>query len=239
MNGASDPGVDFETDLSADLNDFLSKWRGRWPEWRIAQVFVAESQREIAEAWFALLQEWTDAAWAGDDPTPGFAKLVWWQDELLGWSKGAHRHPLGRVLQKQSAQWATLAAALPALQAVREPLRAWTAPQMLMTSLQPLAVVIAEIERVLFAPETAFVPDAFALLAMHALWHRDDAAAVAQAKAWAQQLISTAPQRAGSRPRRIHDALIHARLKRVAANGEVSALLPATALWRSWRAARG
>ena len=239
MNGASDPGVDFETDLSADLNDFLSKWRGRWPEWRIAQVFVAESQREIAEAWFALLQEWTDAAWAGDDPTPGFAKLAWWQDELLGWSKGARRHPLGRVLQKQSAQWATLAAALPALQAVREPLRVWAAPQTVITPLQPLATVIADVERGLFAPETAAVMDAFALLAMHALWHRDDAAAVAQAKAWAQQLISTAPQRAGSRPRRIHDALTHARLKRVAANGEVSALLPATALWRSWRAARG
>ncbi len=238
MNDVSDSQADLNADLKADLDDFLSKWRGRWPEWRIAQVFVAESQREIAEAWFALLQEWTDAAWAGDDPTPGFAKLAWWQEELLGWSKGARRHPLGRVLQKQSAQWTALAAALPALQAVREPLRAWAAPQTVMTPLQPLAAVIADVERALFASETAAVGDAFALLAVHALWHRDEAAAAAQAKTWAQQLLSTAPQRAGSRARRIHDALIHARLKRVAANGEVSALSPAAALWRSWRAAR-
>lgn len=225
------------SDLS-DLDEFLGKWRGRWPEWRIAQVFVAESQRETAEAWFALLQEWTDAAWAGDDPTPGFAKLAWWQEELTGWAKGVRRHPLGRVLQKQTAPWATLAAALPVLQTVREPLRAWAAPQTLTTALQPLADAIADAERALFAAEAAAVADAFALLAAHALWHRDETGAAAQVKSWAQQLASTAPQRAGPRPRRIHDALSLARLRRVAVGGEVSALSPAAALWRSWRAAR-
>jgi hypothetical protein len=222
----------------SDIDEFMSKWRGRWPEWRIAQVFVVESQRETVEAWFALLQEWTDAAWAGDDPTPGFAKLAWWQEELTGWAKGVRRHPLGRVLQKQATPWATLAAALPSLQAVREPLRAWAAPHTLMMPLQPLAAVIADTERALFAPETAAVADAFALLATHALWYRDEATAVAQLETWAKQFAVIAPQRAGSRPRRIHDALTHARLKRVAAGGEVSALPPAAALWRSWRAAR-
>lgn len=230
------------SDLDAALEDFLGKWRGRWPEWRIAQVFVAEAQRETIEAWFALLQEWTDAAWAGDDPTPGFAKLAWWQEELLGWSKGVRRHPLGRVLQKRPAPWATLAASLPALQAVREPLRRWDAPQALMAQLQPLADAIADCERALFAfdaaPGAAHRADPFALLAAHALWHRDEAADAARAQAWAAQLAATAPQRAGSRPRRIHDALGHARLRRVAAAGEVSALSPAVALWRSWRAAR-
>ena len=229
-------------DVSAvdpDLDDFLGKWRGRWPEWRIAQVFVAESQRATAEAWLALLQEWTDAAWAGDDPTPGFAKLIWWQEELLGWSKGVRRHPLGRVLQKQPAPWATLATALPALQAVREPLRAWVAPQTLDVPLQPLAVAIADCERALFASEATPVADSFALLAAHALWHRDDAAAAEAVKAWAQRLAASAPQRAGSRPRRIHDALSRARLQRMATRGEVSALSPMSALWRSWRAARG
>ena len=221
------------------LEDFLSKWRGRWPEWRIAQVFVAESQRATAEAWLALLQEWTDAAWAGDDPTPGFAKLIWWQEELLGWSKGVRRHPLGRVLQKQPAPWATLATALPALQAVREPLRAWAAPQTLDASLQPLAVVIADCERALFAPEAASVADAFALLAAHALWHRDEAGAAKAIREWAQRLAASAPQRAGSRPRRIHDSLSRARLQRVATRGEASALSPMSALWHSWRAARG
>ena len=228
----------------SDLDEFLGKWRGRWPEWRIAQVFVDESQRRIAEAWFALLQEWTDAAWAGDDPTPGFAKLAWWQEELAGWSKGVRRHPLGRVLQKRSADtgavpWAALAAGLPALQAMREPLRAWAAPQTLMAPLQPLATLIADAERGLFAPDAAAVADAFALLAAHALWHREDATAAVQARTWAKQLAVLAPQRAGARPRRIHDALTHARLRRVAAAGEVAALPPAAALWRSWRAAKG
>ncbi len=221
----------------SDLDEFLGKWRGRWPEWRIAQVFVAESQRETVEAWFALLQEWTDAAWTGEDATPGFAKLAWWQEELTGWTKGVRRHPLGRVLQKQSAPWGMLAVALPALQAAREPLRGWAAPQTLTTPLQPLAAAIADGERALFAPQAEQVADAFALLAAHALWHRDDTSDEAQVGAWAQLLASTAPQRAGSRPRRIHDALTYARLRRVATGGEVSALSPAVALWRSWRAA--
>ena len=225
--------------VDADLDDFLDKWRGRWPEWRIAQVFVAESQRATAEAWFALLQEWTDAAWAGDDPTPGFAKLIWWQEELLGWSKGVRRHPLGRVLQKQPAPWAMLATALPALQAVREPLRACVAPQTLDAPLQPLVVAIADCERALFTSKATPVADSFALLAAHALWHRDDAVAAEVVKAWAQRLAASATQRAGSRPRRIHDALTRARLQRIATRGEVSALSPMTALWRSWRAARG
>lgn len=238
----NDPAVNDMSDLDDALDEFLDKWRGRWPEWRIAQVFVAESQRETAEAWFALLQEWTDAAWAGDDPTPGFAKLAWWQEELSGWAKGVRRHPLGRVLQKRPAPWATLAAALPALQAVREPLRAWAAPETLMAQLQPLADAIAGCERVLFSSDVAShvepQADTFLLLTAHALWHRDEAADAAQVQAWARQLATTAPQRAGSRPRRIHDALSHVRLRRVAAAGEVSALSPAVALWRSWRAAR-
>ncbi len=242
----NDRAVNDLSSPDADLDEFLDKWRGRWPEWRIAQVFVAESQRGTGEAWFALLQECTDAAWAGDDPTPGFAKLAWWQEELHGWAKGLRRHPLGRVLQKRPAPWAMLAAALPALQAVREPLRAWALPQTLMAQLQPLADVIADCERVLFgsdavsnaARQAERQADPFSLLAAHALWHRDEAADAAQAQAWARRIATTAPQRAEARPRRIYDALSLARLRRVAAAGEVSALSPAVALWRSWHAAR-
>ena len=80
---------------------------------------------------------------------------------------------------------------------------------------------------------------AFALLAAHALWHRDDAGAAKAVREWAQRLAASAQQRAGSRPRRIHDALSRARLQRVATRGEASALSPLTALWRRWRAARG
>jgi hypothetical protein len=103
----------------ADVDDFLHKWRGRWPEWRIAQSFLAADHRLRAEAWFALLQEFTDAAWGGADPTPGIAKLGWWQEELRGWSKGARRHPLGIALQRVPAPWPALAVGLAGLQAAR------------------------------------------------------------------------------------------------------------------------
>jgi hypothetical protein len=225
--------------VDADLQDFLGKWRVRWPEWRIAQVFVAQAQRETAEAWFAMLQEWTDAAWAGDDPTPGFAKLGWWQEELIGWTKGARRHPLGSVLQKRSAKWVLVANGLTALQAVREPLRAYVEPDILRQQLLVLSSAIAACEHDLFAGQGAPVDDAFGLLAAHALWHRDESADAVQAKTWAQMLAAIAPRRAGSRPRRIHDALCLARLRRIAADGKVAALSPPAALWCSWRAARG
>jgi phytoene/squalene synthetase len=224
--------------VDADLDDFLGKWRGRWPEWRIAQVFLPEPQRALAEAWFALAQEWTDAGWAGGDPTPGFAKLGWWQDELQGWAKGVRRHPLGRVLQKQPAPWMTLATSLPALQTVREPLLRWDAPEQLLSALQPLADAMTGCERALFAAESA-QGDASAVLAQHALWHRDDAADAAQARAWAGRLATLPALRAASRPRRIHEALCRGRLQRFASRGEVAALPPPLALWRSWRAARG
>lgn len=225
--------------VDVDLQDFLGKWRGRWPEWRIAQVFVDESQRETAEAWFAMLQEWTDAAWAGDDPTPGFAKLGWWQEELIGWTKGARRHPLGAVLQKRSAKWAMIASELTALRTAREPLRACVEPDILRPRLQALSSAIAACEHELFAAQGAPVDDAFGLLAAHALWHRNEAVDAVQVKRWVQALAATPPRRGGARPRRIHDALCLARLRRIAADGEVAALSPPAALWRSWRAARG
>lgn len=139
------------------LEDFLDKWRARWPEWRIAQVFVPEAQRTLVEAWFTLLQELTDAAWAGRETAPGFAKLAWWQDELRGWCKGARRHPLGRVLQKQAAAWDVLAASLPALQASREAMHAGTDETQYIERLRPCGLAIAKIEAVLFAD--AGVPD--------------------------------------------------------------------------------
>ena len=43
--------------------EFIAKWRARWPEWAIAEVFLPASRRESMQAWFALLQELGDAAW--------------------------------------------------------------------------------------------------------------------------------------------------------------------------------
>lgn len=97
------------------LQAFLDKWLARWPEWRIAETFIPHDRRETALAWFALLQEWMDAAIGGDEPAPGLAKLAWWQEELRGWAKGARRHPLGQALQAQGVDWAGIADAMPVL----------------------------------------------------------------------------------------------------------------------------
>ncbi|WP_147455530.1 phytoene/squalene synthase family protein [Solilutibacter pythonis] len=102
------------SEARAEAAGFIDKWRARWPEWSIARVFVPVARREVAEAWFALLQEWLDAA-STPDPAPGLAKLAWWQEELHAWAKGARRHPLGTLLQKEKVDWNALAAALPAL----------------------------------------------------------------------------------------------------------------------------
>ena len=40
--------------------------------------FVAEPQRELAVAWFALLQEFDDMLNTSGDPLPADAKLAWW-----------------------------------------------------------------------------------------------------------------------------------------------------------------
>ena len=231
----SEPGLD---DV---LDEFIEKWRGRWPEWRIARTFVPGAQHADAEAWFALVQEWTDAAWTGADPTPGFAKLAWWQEELRGWAKGLRRHPLGRTLHKRPAPWVALADALPALEAVRDALAADMHDAAAIARLWPLAAAIARSEAALFgdgataaAVDDASV-DAFPLLAAHALWPRETATAAA--RAWAR--TAPAPARAGTRARRVLDALTHARLARFGTAGEVAPLSPPQALWRGWRAARG
>ena len=49
-----------------DTADFATKWTTRWPEWTIARTFVPAAEHADAEAWFALLQEWGEAAWAGE-----------------------------------------------------------------------------------------------------------------------------------------------------------------------------
>ena len=98
----------------SEAASFVEKWRARWPEWTIARVFVPADQRDLAEHWFTLLQEWTDAATTAE-PAPGLAKLAWWQEELRGWAKGARRHPLGARLMARPLDWTMLAMALPAL----------------------------------------------------------------------------------------------------------------------------
>lgn len=244
-----------------DLDDFLQKWRAAWPEWPLAQVFVPEAQRAVAEAWLALRLEWVEAAWGGEDPTPGFAKLAWWQDELRGWQKGARRHPLGRVLQRAPAPWARLADSLEALRAARTPVLSGDI-EAAATALSPAAVCIAACERALSldgrmepgdaaraeadardAAEDAQATQAtvrWALIAEHRLWH-GVGGAPGDGRRVREGLLAMWPgARSDSRAGRIHAALVHARLLRpMHGPAPAAPVSPLRALWVAWRAARG
>lgn len=238
--------------VADDANDFLDKWRARWPEWRIASTFVDPARRAQTEAWFALVQECVEAAWGAGDPAPGIAKLGWWEDELRGWSRGARRHPLGLALQKSPAPWASLAEALAALPMAREAVLAAArtpGPQPLRVSaevLKPYAEATDAVERALFGATPSAGAESrasagIASIGMHAArtTAADDGAT---SQDFARALIAAWPAPAATRPRRIQDALVLSRLRSLAAGRRLSPtspLAPWSALWTSWRAARG
>ncbi len=212
----------------AVLESFVGKWRARWPEWSIAEVFVPASQRSTALAWFALLQELTDAAWSGDDPTPGLAKLAWWQEELQGWSQGRRRHPLGAALQLQSAPWKALSAALVELRTLR------VSPQEIddgFVGIRSFADAVSGVEAVLFGLKESSTSEivAAALLAMH------PALLQANGTHLRTSLLSQWPSGRGPRVRRIVMALARARLESDTPSQPLSRW---RALWLAWRSAR-
>lgn len=230
------------------LDSFLDKWHARWPEWAVVQVFIAQEQRPVVQAWAALLQELTDAAWGGSDPRPGEAKLAWWGEELQGWSQRRRRHPLGTALQRLPAPWTLLAAALPSLRASRERPRDRDEAQAV---LRPFAHAVARVEAILFAvePDQADEASERAIVAglLHARLAQVGEAAAPLATlaragdgpvvlAWAMELLAHWPASpAATRPRRIWTALARQRLRR----GDAALPLPPwSALLTAWRGAR-
>jgi hypothetical protein len=208
---------------------FIDKWRARWPEWNIGQVFLPAKQRDVAFAWFALLQELIDAAWTGDDATPGLAKLAWWSEELQGWAKGARRHPLGASLQPQPAPWSALAAALRSLQATRE-----RSPDIdgLRIGLAPFVEAAARCEA-LVSGQAHQDPASllFDLCAERCLLDGDvDAAATL--------LRSATAGTASDRARRMQSAFLRERLRNAIAGKPQHAPGAWRSLWQAWRAAR-
>lgn len=226
------------------LDSFLDKWRARWPEWAVAQVFVPPAQRDTALAWAALVQELTDAAWGGSDARPGEAKLAWWMEELQGWAKGVRRHPLGIALQRLQAPWLALAAALPSLRESRERPRDRNDAD---RATREFAQAMADVEAALFGDTDAAAGATIQAGLHHArLAHVGDAAAPLDvlaraqegdaARAWGRELLDHWPATRGSRPRRIWAALARQRLRR----GDPALPLPPwTALFTAWRGARG
>ncbi len=226
------------SDIDA-LKGFTDKWLAQWPEWAVAEVFVPANRRELARAWFSLRDELSEAAWGGEDPRPGEAKLGWWMEELDGWSRGARRHPLGLALQPLAAPWTNLASCLPALRASRE------RPRDLDTalfSLEPYAEALAGVAQRLFdartpAPARSVV---VSLLAERLLRHPEHATPSGDidGRGWASKLLQQWPAPGeGTLPGRIHAAVVRGRLQRFAV-GKSPVLPRLSALAMTWRAAR-
>jgi len=252
MSGPRGPEtrIDGVSSTSA-LESFLDKWRTRWPEWSVAEPFVAPPQRELAVAWFALLQELDDMLNTQGDPLPADAKLAWWGEELRSWASQRSRHPLGRLLEPVRAPWAELAEALPDLvQARAVAMDAAAAEQ----ALARYGQAVAAVEAVLFAPARGPAPAAGAgrAVVLQTLAQRLHDAGVAAiprtlldahgehaGRQWAGQLLQAWPARvAGPRPRRIWARLARARLAAQAGGQPVQAT-PLRTLLRVWWAARG
>jgi len=231
---------------SAALEGFLDKWRQRWPEWSVVEVFVPASERRIALAWFALLQEFEDALNIAGDPLPADAKLGWWGQELHDWSQHRARHPLGRVLQPCEAPWGALANALPLLVRARSrPLDQDTA----FLTLAPLTSAACAVEAALFKGQQDDVlvrAIAAQLLASRLRQGGIDAVPMqlngntnVSVHAWRSELLRHWPTpRSAGTPRRLWSALGRSRLLRSPTGEAVVPPSPAKALWIGWRAAR-
>lgn len=235
------------------LDSFIGKWRSRWPEWPVAEVFVPEAERARTLAWFALLQEFDDILNIAGDPLPADAKLGWWATELRDWAGHRSRHPLGRLLEPVAAPWTELSDALPDLVAARE-----RPPDgaVALAALGRYAAAVAAVEAAVLGGTP---PPARALAAQvlatrlagtgldavpqsHQPAATDDAAARERAQRdWAGGLLAAWPLRAGGVPaRRMWSAFARHRLDRLANGGLPQAgRQPLRTLWRAWRAARG
>lgn len=206
---------------------FQDKWRALWPEWALAEVFVPAAQRDSAAAWFALLQEFADAAWGGSDPAPGLAKLAWWQEELRGWAKGARRHPLGEVLQPQPAPWQALADAMGVLRHRELPADAGAA----LAAMQGFGTAAAQVEAALFGGQPSHSAAPLAMLAPWGVALGGAANAVALMEA-------SRDLHPASRPSRLLNALLALRLSKAARDGQWQPAGRWSSLWALWRAAR-
>jgi hypothetical protein len=242
------------------IQGFVGKAFEREPELRIAAAFCPAAGRPVFEAWAALLHELRTAAFELSDARVTEGKCAWWAEELAGWGEGRSRHPLGRVLARSPAPWATLGAAVLAL-AESEPAQPDTAAA-IAALIGPARAVVA-VEFALFpAVAAADIDVAARAIAVHWLAMRlpggiaaadrgrvpmhlvarhgsvafaeAGPARVALLRDWSAELLAAAgPEPAGPLLRRARNAFDRARLAR---QGREPA--PVATLWRAWRAAR-
>lgn len=139
---------------------FIDKWLAAEAHWQVGQVFLPAADRQPMLAWLALLFELRETLFAASDPAIRQQKGAWWSEELLGWSRGGSRHPLGRILCQVPVDWAALAVEL--LPLLDEP--------------PPDTTVAAAIERLR--------PAAVAAMAVESCWGGEIASADALARHW-------------------------------------------------------
>ncbi len=215
------------------LDSFLDKWRERWPEWSVAETFVPPAQRQLAVAWFALLQEFEDAMNIAGDPLPANAKLGWWSEELCDWARQRSRHPLGRLLEPHVAPWAELAETLPVLGMLREP---WPDLDAASIRVQPLAKAVAAVEAALFGGRA----DEAVAQAIGAQWLAARMSGSGQGGDLPGLLERWPTRIASSLPRRLWALLARDRVQaRVKSGDEPRRISRLRLLWRAWIAARG
>ena len=235
------------------LDSFLDKWRSRWPEWAVAEVFVAGTDRDRSLAWFSLLQEFDDILNIPGDPLPADAKLGWWAIELRDWANHRSRHPLGRLLEPVPAPWAQLADALPTLVESRD---RQADGDTALTALSVYAQAVSEVEAIVLGGPRPAV-EALAAQVLAARLAQAGLAAVPRAletpgaggvdadehtaRAWAGELLGHWPAKSvASRTRRIYAGFARHRLRRLAAGqAPLAGRQTMGDLWRAWRAASG
>jgi len=232
---------------SSALDSFLDKWRARWPEWSVAEPFVAPAHRARTVAWFSLLQEFDDMLNTSGDPLPADAKLAWWGEELRSWAVQRSRHPLGRVLEPVRAPWVALADALPSLVQARA---VALDPAAAETTLAEYSAAVAAVESVMFEDRPRAGADRAVLRQTLAQRLFDagvagvprsllDQDATLASRRWAGELLAGWPLRVpGPRPRRIWAVLARARLQAQASGKPIEAT-PVRTLLRVWWAAHG
>ena len=216
----------------------LQKWRDRWPQWAIADVFIAPAQRLTAQAWFSVLMEWEDLLNQPSEQPIIAIKLDWWQHELAQWATQRSSHPIAPLLMGLDAPWQLLAETLSDLTALA------SVPSTLAQAEASLARVLdamVAVEMRLFPGEKGCDRRLLLLHWLEARCRFGTAAAGMSVATWRRVLLDAWPDAPQSeRPRRLLSTLTRQRLQR-AIRSEDGAH-PRTdgrlhLLWSCWRSA--
>lgn len=137
---------------------FAQKWFAPWPEQNILMNFVPAGMQSVTVAWACLLYELHECAFALEHEPVREQKSLWWSQELLNTQNQSARHPITQALQHLPVKFNELAQ--PILQVAQQaPIRAGNTRD-LLSRLQALSTVIAQLEQQLFNGRGLSTPEA-------------------------------------------------------------------------------